>query len=237
MIKLPSAKSHEKIGLVVFAIIALATFILGYAQVKKSIYLPFVRKPNTYKTTEELDKEREDHLKNIDTDKDELTDYDELYVFHTSPFLEDSDSDGVPDGKEVADGTDPNCPKGKVCRQASLGNSASGSGTTPAPAPTTVPSPDQGGSTAPAPTPQEQQMKAIFDTFGDPAALTKEKITTKVGAMSSVDLRAFLITMGVPQNALDKSDDTTLRKLLEDTLVELAMANQGASAPLAEPAP
>lgn len=237
MIKPPSAKSHEKIGLVVFSIFALATFILGYAQIKKSIYLPFVRKPNTYKTTEELDKEREDQLKNIDTDKDGLTDYDELYVFHTSPFLEDSDSDGVPDGKEVADGADPNCPKGKVCRQASLGNSGSGSGAASPLTPTTVSPTDQGGSAAPAPTSQEQQMKAIIDTFGDPSALTKEKITMKVDAMSSVDLRTFLITMGVPQNALDKSDDTTLRKLLEDTLVELAAANQGASAPPTEPAP
>jgi len=54
-------------------------------------------------------------LKTKDTDGDGISDYDELYSTHTSPYLKDSDGDGTPDGTEVQQGTDPNCPKGKTC--------------------------------------------------------------------------------------------------------------------------
>jgi hypothetical protein len=54
-------------------------------------------------------------LKFLDTDKDGLSDYDEIYIYKTSPYLEDSDSDGLPDAQEVTNGSDPNCPVGKKC--------------------------------------------------------------------------------------------------------------------------
>jgi len=54
-------------------------------------------------------------LKRTDTDGDGLSDYDELYVYHTSPYLTDSDSDGISDFKEIKQGTDPNCPIGQTC--------------------------------------------------------------------------------------------------------------------------
>lgn len=54
-------------------------------------------------------------LKAKDTDKDGLNDYDELNIYNTSPYLDDSDSDGVSDQQEVIDGSDPNCPRGKNC--------------------------------------------------------------------------------------------------------------------------
>ncbi|MFH0873524.1 MAG: hypothetical protein V1846_01640 [Candidatus Komeilibacteria bacterium] len=52
-------------------------------------------------------------LKNKDTDADGLTDYDEIYLYGTSPYLKDTDSDGVADGTEVQRGTDPNCDQKK----------------------------------------------------------------------------------------------------------------------------
>lgn len=54
-------------------------------------------------------------LVNRDTDGDGLSDYDELYVYGTSPYLADTDGDGIPDGEEVRNGTDPNCPQGQNC--------------------------------------------------------------------------------------------------------------------------
>lgn len=54
-------------------------------------------------------------LQNQDTDLDGLSDYDELYVYKTSPYLPDSDSDGYADGQEVKNNEDPNCPAGQVC--------------------------------------------------------------------------------------------------------------------------
>lgn len=54
-------------------------------------------------------------LKSRDTDIDGLSDYDELYIYHTSPYIADTDSDGLNDGQEVKSGSNPNCAQGKDC--------------------------------------------------------------------------------------------------------------------------
>ena len=56
-------------------------------------------------------------LQGKDTDLDGLSDYDELYVHRTSPYLPDTDSDGYPDGEEIQNAQDPNCPAGTDCGQ------------------------------------------------------------------------------------------------------------------------
>lgn len=57
----------------------------------------------------------DEELRNQDSDEDGLSDYDELRVYGSSPYLADSDSDGITDDQEVAAGTDPNCPVGENC--------------------------------------------------------------------------------------------------------------------------
>lgn len=54
-------------------------------------------------------------LKARDSDEDGLNDWDELNVFHTSPYLKDSDGDAVSDRDETLAKSDPNCPRGSVC--------------------------------------------------------------------------------------------------------------------------
>jgi hypothetical protein len=44
-----------------------------------------------------------------------LNDEMELQVYGTSPYVADFDSDGVPDGQEVAAGTNPTCAAGTSC--------------------------------------------------------------------------------------------------------------------------
>lgn len=51
-----------------------------------------------------------------DTDGDGLSDWEEIYIYKTSPYLADSDSDGISDKEEIERGTDPNCPEGQDCR-------------------------------------------------------------------------------------------------------------------------
>ena len=55
-------------------------------------------------------------MQNMDTDKDGLSDYDEMYLYGTSPYLADTDSDGYLDKQEIDGGYDPLCPKGEDCR-------------------------------------------------------------------------------------------------------------------------
>ncbi|OGF23346.1 hypothetical protein A2Y83_01365 [Candidatus Falkowbacteria bacterium RBG_13_39_14] len=54
-------------------------------------------------------------LQSADTDNDGLTDYDEIYIYDTSPYLEDSDSDGYSDKVEVDSQNNPNCPNEGNC--------------------------------------------------------------------------------------------------------------------------
>lgn len=54
-------------------------------------------------------------LQQKDTDKDGINDYEETYFYNTSPYLEDSDSDGYLDKKEIDNGEDPNCIRGRIC--------------------------------------------------------------------------------------------------------------------------
>lgn len=65
-------------------------------------------------------------LQNKDTDGDGLSDYDELYLYYTSPYLEDSDSDGFNDAEEIKTNHNPNCPEGQTCQtlNAAQGNQA-----------------------------------------------------------------------------------------------------------------
>ncbi|MEK7473625.1 MAG: hypothetical protein AAB668_02780 [Patescibacteria group bacterium] len=56
-----------------------------------------------------------ERLKGKDTDRDGLSDYAEITIYKTSPYLADSDSDGIPDAIEIAQGTNPNCPTGQTC--------------------------------------------------------------------------------------------------------------------------
>lgn len=56
-----------------------------------------------------------ENLRELDTDEDGLSDYDELYRYKTSPYIQDSDSDSINDNIETEQGTDPNCPEGNTC--------------------------------------------------------------------------------------------------------------------------
>lgn len=104
-----------------FILLALAAFIiLGFllwynnSQFKKTVAVDvpdWVLDSLDTKTEEEQLAE----LKDKDTDRDGLTDYQELYQYGTSIFLADTDSDGYTDHEEVIEGYDALCPAGQNC--------------------------------------------------------------------------------------------------------------------------
>jgi len=102
-------------GVLVF--LGVATLILGTLQLGKNINGTGSNTVanNTTVGAEETEKTIE-QLQTMDTDGDGLTDFNELYVYSTSPYLEDSDSDTFSDKDEIDQGFDPNCPKGQDCR-------------------------------------------------------------------------------------------------------------------------
>lgn len=123
----PELKRSQKIAVAVLAVFALFVIVLWTIQFKKGLTQPFVYKGGETSNTAANETcagpdcpETIARQKAADTDHDGLNDYDELYIYRTSPYLPDSDSDGIADGIEVKNSTDPNCPEGKKCNQDAL---------------------------------------------------------------------------------------------------------------------
>ena len=105
---------EQKIGFVLLLCFAILTVGLGMLQIRNTMYAPFALNNNIPPDLKEKVND-EMSLQYRDTDMDGLNDFDELYVYSTSPYLADTDSDGIPDKQEVDLGKDPNCLEGQDC--------------------------------------------------------------------------------------------------------------------------
>jgi len=102
---------EQKAGFIFVALTSFLAIIFGVVFMTHNISSPFkieYEGPRFLSKTEqqqlELEKQRQ-----TDTDEDSLSDYDELYVYKTSPYLYDTDGDGLSDKIEIESGMDPNC--------------------------------------------------------------------------------------------------------------------------------
>ncbi|MGI6373954.1 MAG: hypothetical protein ACOX0C_01320 [Patescibacteria group bacterium] len=102
---------RQKTALILLTFFSLLILSIWLVQISEGIKGPFKlpRREGATTITEETD------LHNRDTDGDGLSDYDEIYVYGTSPYLEDTDGDGISDYDEIMAGTDPLCPEGENC--------------------------------------------------------------------------------------------------------------------------
>lgn len=209
-------------GLAVFAVLIV---VLWSVQLKNNIYGPLNSgSTGTNETAQVSDQTASDlALKNKDTDSDGLNDYDELNIYKTSPYLEDSDGDKLKDGEEVAKGADPNCPAGRTCATSEfIGDNAS----TPA-----SPGLQQGGPASSADTlnnlsDQSAALNSLLDQMNaaNPAAdssasgdLTAEQKQALKG-IDAASLRQLLIEAGMDKTALDQISDTELMQSYNETL-------------------
>lgn len=113
----PDFSREQKMGFGLVIGAGCLAFILGGFYLVRHIAEPFfIEYSGEYYFTQEQEKAltiMEQQMK--DTDGDTLTDYDELYIYSSSPYLKDTDGDGYNDDTEVASGTDVNCAPGQVC--------------------------------------------------------------------------------------------------------------------------
>jgi hypothetical protein len=115
--------SQKRQNLIVSALvfIGFSAMVLGVFQIFGTISSPLSSKEESGDTSQNAlvnsDSEYDQlvFLKEKDTDQDGLNDYDELYIYGTSPYVADSDSDNISDKDELDSGNDPNCPKGETC--------------------------------------------------------------------------------------------------------------------------
>lgn len=120
----PLSVKH-KIAAVILVIFGVFILIMWVFQMKNNINAPFAYKGENQNQTNNIltsTENNDEALKTKDSDKDGLSDWDELYVYKTSPYLEDSDSDGIKDKQEINGNTDPNCPTGRDCKNLGVVN-------------------------------------------------------------------------------------------------------------------
>ncbi len=107
------SKEH-KIGLILLSLFAVLAVGLGILQIRNNAYRPFALN-NSIPPFLNDEINSEEALRYRDTDLDGLNDFDELYVYTTSPYLADTDSDGIKDKEEIDQGRNPLCYEGKNC--------------------------------------------------------------------------------------------------------------------------
>lgn len=108
---------EQKAGFGFVIICGLAALVLGGQYIWTHMAAPFAISYTgpRFQTGSEKDAAKIAEQRKLDTDGDTVNDYDELYIYKTSPYLNDSDSDGLLDGAEIASNQDPNCATGAAC--------------------------------------------------------------------------------------------------------------------------
>ena len=193
---------EQKIGFIFMLIFAILTVGLGGLQLRNTIYGRFVVKKADTNPFASLTNNDEERLKNIDTDRDGLTDFEELQQYETSPYLPDSDSDGVMDKIEIEKVTDPLCPNDMVCAGAdSAGVTATSSLSSPLLNQTATPS--------------------DILNFSGQASAADPNATAELEALinNPEQLRNVILSTGkIDPEVLSKIDDKTLQEMAQKLL-------------------
>lgn len=197
--------NEQKAAFVLLTFLGLGGVVLGFLSFGANIRRPFdiqiAKSMNEapYLTLDQKEAKEKELQKTRDSDTDGLSDYDELYVFRTSPYISDTDSDGIDDKTEAFAGTNPNCPEGKTCGGVTAGDSA-------------------GASTA---------LTDLVDGISDAgigADLSKYDFKSEADVQRYVksitvdQIRKALAQSGVPQDKLDAITDEQLQTLFAQTV-------------------
>lgn len=228
------------IFLTAFVILAIG---IGYLQIKRAIYSPFQQNKLS---PEDISKEIE-ILAMQDTDKDGLTDFDERFVYQTSAYIFDSDSDGFSDKQEIDAESDPLNPESTPYSRVSEGIIA-------------LESEDESFLEKTFPSPEEKVLpeqdisvqeirdllinqaglsKDVVDKFDDKTLIklyneTKqetgidlknlqapEELMRQFSDLDIKTLRQLLIEQGLDPEMLQQVDDEALRTLFLQSLLQL----------------
>ena len=124
--------TEQKFSVSLFVVFGLVALILSIVQVRRSLIYPFTSSVDDLVAVQNMfgptDEELEEEARRTDDDGDGISNWNEEQVFHTSPYLADTDSDGIADNTEIARGSDPNCPEGEDCAYSLTTNASASDG-------------------------------------------------------------------------------------------------------------
>ena len=216
-----SGKSAQIFGVILFIAVGVSAIFLGIKQYTQKITSPFAANVNAVTSlNSQLNGAPAAVDKTKDTDGDGLSDYDEINIYHTSPYLKDSDSDGIPDGVEVKNGTDPNCPQGQTCSHPVP------TGNLNAPDASAAINFDALQNEESAVNSDQTDLNTLINNpanapaSGTGSAPTTASQTPATNSPSAADIRAMLINAGLDQAALTGISDSDLVQLYNESLSE-----------------
>lgn len=197
---------EQKTGLGMVVSFGSLALVFGVFFLWKHIASPFVISyvGPRFLTGDEKQQQEMEALKKQDTDTDGIDDYSELYVYRTSPYLKDSDSDGREDKAEITQGEDPNCAPNMPCATV----------TAEAVNPATL----QG-------TFVEQIAAEAGATPPPEAAATSADIGATLAAMTTDQIRTLLIQAGGDAAAINALSDDDLRSALSQAITQMQVAD------------
>lgn len=187
---------HAGAGFGLVILMGLGIFVLALTTLPERLQAPFGLTPQRTLADASFAPDSPEALlaQTKDTDRDGIPDAQELQVYKTSPFLEDSDSDGTRDKEEINTGTDPNCPKGKDCRTLAF------------------PSVREIG--------QDELAKKLYES----TATAKFEKTGIPGISDAASIRGFLRSAGVSEDILKQFDDAALVKMFQEAATQQGSA-------------
>ena len=185
------ATRGQKLAIAALVFLTLCTFILWFNQFRKNLLMGTAGDSGS---NDQTLIDQQEFTK--DTDGDGLMNVDELNNYKTSPYLEDSDSDGVNDKQEIEAGTDPNCPAGKNCNGALENVDAQDTSTS-----TITNTPDI-------------NLKIATSTNGE----ANLKQILKDQSTDAKSLRQLLLSSGMDANMLNKISDGQLLQAYKQTV-------------------
>jgi len=203
---------EQKIAFGLLLFLGVGGVVFGVRSFGANIYRPIQEQFAKMYTGEDVvnpnakDTAEREAQKTKDSDSDGLSDYDELYVYNTSPYLADSDSDGTDDKTEVFAGEDPNCPKGKDC----VGGGE------------TVATDENGAQQLLTGTPGNE---GVIQS-GQVNLRTSEDVKNFFQSATVAQIRTALLQAGVSQAEIDTMTDEDLQTLFQQAVSKAADAGQ-----------
>lgn len=204
---------EQKVGFGMVTTFGALALVFGVFYMWKHVASPFVLTYTGPKflTGDEKQQQEMETLRKQDTDSDGLDDYSELYVYKTSPYLADSDSDGSNDKAEISGGTDPNCAPNQPCATALA---------------TAVNPETLKGSFA------EEVANTTGATVaaGAPTVPTMATISTALENMSPAQMRELLIQAGGDSATINALSDDEVRSTLMAAISQLQASSDAQAA-------